>query len=82
MCDGLLRLFRIVKQNIERERDHLYWYCKLRSAGGNAVKKAQQVIFLVDMNAFFIGWEALWDPSLRDLRAAVAGDPKKRSGIV
>ena len=46
------------------------------------MKKAQQVIFLVDMNAFFIGWEALWDPSLRDLRAAVAGDPKKRSGIV
>lgn len=42
----------------------------------------KRVIFLVDMNAFFIGCEALRDPSLIALPAAVAGDPQKRSGIV
>lgn len=44
--------------------------------------RAPKVIFLVDMNAFFIGCEALGDPSLRVKPAAVAGDPKRRSGII
>lgn len=41
-----------------------------------------KVIFLVDMNAFFISCEATRDPSLARKPAAVAGDPKRRSGII
>jgi DNA polymerase-4 len=39
-------------------------------------------ILLVDMNAFFIMCESRRDTSLLDIPAAVAGDPKYRSGIV
>ena len=42
----------------------------------------QKVIFLVDMNAFFISCEMTRDGSLVGVPAAVAGDPKKRSGII
>jgi nucleotidyltransferase/DNA polymerase involved in DNA repair len=42
----------------------------------------QKVIFLVDMNAFFISCEMIRNPSLVGIPAAVAGDPKKRSGII
>ncbi len=42
----------------------------------------ERVIFLVDMNAFFIGCETVRDPSLKGIPAAVAGDPKNRSGII
>jgi len=41
-----------------------------------------KVIFLVDMNAFFIGCEMAREPSLKGKPAAVAGDPKTRSGII
>lgn len=42
----------------------------------------ERVVFLVDMNAFFISCETVRDVSLRGYPAAVAGDPKKRSGII
>ena len=42
----------------------------------------QKVIFLVDMNAFFISCEMTRDHSLVGIPAAVAGDPQKRSGII
>ncbi len=42
----------------------------------------QRVVFLVDMNAFFIACEMTRNPSLKGKPAAVAGDPKKRTGIV
>lgn len=42
----------------------------------------QRIIFLVDMNAFFIGCEMARNPELKGKPAAVAGDPRKRSGIV
>lgn len=42
----------------------------------------QRVIFLVDMNAFFISCEAARNPQLKEKPAAVAGDPKNRSGII
>lgn len=42
----------------------------------------QRVIFLVDMNAFFISCEMTRNDSLVGRPAAVAGDPKKRSGII
>jgi len=42
----------------------------------------QKVIFLVDMNAFFIGCEMTRNDSLIGIPAAVAGDPKKRTGII
>lgn len=41
-----------------------------------------RVIFLVDMNAFFISCEMARNPSLKGRPAAVAGDPKNRSGII
>ncbi len=41
-----------------------------------------RLIFLVDMNAFFISCEMARNPELRGKPAAVAGDPKKRSGII
>ncbi len=39
-------------------------------------------ILLVDMNAFFIMCEALFNPLLLTSPSAVAGDPKNRSGII
>lgn len=42
----------------------------------------QKVVFLVDMNAFFISCEMTRNSSLVGIPAAVAGDPKKRSGII
>jgi DNA polymerase-4 len=42
----------------------------------------QKVIFLVDMNAFFISCEMTRDDSLVGKPAAVAGNPKKRTGII
>lgn len=42
----------------------------------------RKVIFLVDMNAFFISCEMTRNPSLRETPSAVAGDPKKRTGII
>lgn len=41
-----------------------------------------RLIFLVDMNAFFISCETARNPELKGKPAAVAGDPKKRSGII
>lgn len=40
------------------------------------------VIFLVDMNAFFISCETTRNPALQGKPAAVAGDPQKRTGII
>ncbi|MCR6545192.1 DNA polymerase IV [Dehalobacterium formicoaceticum] len=42
----------------------------------------QPVIFLVDMNAFFISCEMTRNPELKGKPAAVAGNPKKRTGII
>lgn len=42
----------------------------------------QRVVFLVDMNAFFISCETTRNPALKGIPAAVAGDPKKRTGII
>lgn len=42
----------------------------------------KKVIFLVDMNAFYISCEMVRNPELRGRPAAVAGDPKNRSGII
>lgn len=42
----------------------------------------RRVIFLVDMNAFFISCELTRRPELAGKPAAVAGDPKRRSGII
>ena len=42
----------------------------------------QKVIFLIDMNAFFISCEMTRNDSLIGMPAAVAGDPKKRTGII
>lgn len=41
-----------------------------------------RLIFLVDMNAFFISCEMARNPALKGKPAAVAGDPKQRSGII
>lgn len=41
-----------------------------------------RVVFLVDMNAFFISCEATRNPEINGRPAAVAGDPKNRSGII
>ncbi len=42
----------------------------------------KRIIFLVDMNAFFIACEMSRNISLKGKPAAVAGDPKNRSGII
>jgi len=42
----------------------------------------KKVVFLVDMNAFFISCEMTRNDSLVGVPAAVAGDPKKRTGII
>lgn len=42
----------------------------------------QKVVFLVDMNAFFITCEATRNKDLFDKPAAVAGNPEKRTGII
>lgn len=42
----------------------------------------RRVIFLVDMNAFFISCETTRKPELSGVPAAVAGDPAHRSGII
>lgn len=42
----------------------------------------KRVIFLVDMNAFFISCEATRHPEIFEKPAAVAGDPKDRRGII
>lgn len=42
----------------------------------------KRTIFLVDMNAFFIGCEMARNNSLKGRPAAVAGDPKNRNGII
>lgn len=42
----------------------------------------KRIIFLVDMNAFFISCEETRNPDLKGKPAAVAGDPKNRSGII
>lgn len=41
-----------------------------------------RVIFLVDMNAFFISCEMSRRPEIMGKPAAVAGDPRNRSGII
>ncbi len=45
-------------------------------------RSMRRVIFLVDMNAFFISCEMAQNPELKGHPAAVAGDPKNRSGII
>ncbi|HHV98407.1 MAG TPA: DNA polymerase IV [Clostridiaceae bacterium] len=45
-------------------------------------KTRKRIIFLVDMNAFFISCETSRNPELKGKAAAVAGDPKYRSGII
>lgn len=42
----------------------------------------QRIIFLVDMNAFYITCEMSRRPELWNQPAAVAGDPSKRTGII
>ncbi len=45
-------------------------------------RSTTRVIFLVDMNAFFISCEMSRNPALKGHPAAVAGDPKNRTGII
>lgn len=42
----------------------------------------RRIIFLVDMNAFFISCEMARNPGLKGRPAAVAGEPKNRMGII
>lgn len=42
----------------------------------------KRIVFLVDMNAFFISCEMSRNPWLKGKPAAVAGDPKNRMGII
>src|SRR5690606_34759105 len=46
------------------------------------VSYMKKTIFLVDMNAFFITCEMVRSPHLMGKPSAVAGDPKKRTGII
>jgi len=43
---------------------------------------SKRVIFLVDMNSFFISCEGTRHPEIIGKPAAVAGDPKNRTGII
>lgn len=45
-------------------------------------RSMRRVVFLVDMNAFFISCEMSRNPALKGKPAAVAGDPKSRTGII
>ena len=42
----------------------------------------ERVVFLVDMNAFFISCESTRHPDIAGMPAAVAGDPENRTGII
>lgn len=42
----------------------------------------KRIIFLVDMNAFFIGCEMARNNKLKGIPAAVAGNPENRTGII
>lgn len=42
----------------------------------------KRVVFLVDMNAFFISCEGTRHPEIKGQPAAVAGDPENRTGII
>ncbi len=42
----------------------------------------KRVVFLVDMNSFFISCEGTRHPEIIEKPAAVAGDPKNRTGII
>lgn len=42
----------------------------------------EKTFFLVDMNAFYISCEEKKENTLRKKNAAVAGDPKKRTGVI
>lgn len=48
----------------------------------NMSDKVERVIFLVDMNAFYISCEATRHPEIIGKPAAVAGDPENRTGII
>lgn len=45
-------------------------------------RSMRKIVFLVDMNAFFISCEMSRNQSLKGRPAAVAGDPKNRMGII
>lgn len=45
-------------------------------------RSMRRVIFLVDMNAFFISCEMSRNPELKGHPAAVAGNPENRTGII
>jgi len=45
-------------------------------------EKMEQVVFLVDMNAFYISCERTRHPEIDGKPAAVAGDPINRTGII
>ncbi|ERM19205.1 DNA polymerase IV [Brevibacillus laterosporus] len=42
----------------------------------------KRVIFLIDMQSFYASVEKVANPELRDQPVVVAGDPKRRSGVV
>lgn len=45
-------------------------------------RSMRRVVFLVDMNAFFISCETSRNPELKGHPAAVAGNPENRTGII
>ncbi|WP_202081007.1 DNA polymerase IV [Caldalkalibacillus salinus] len=45
-------------------------------------KKKERVIFLTDMQSFYVSVEKSCRPELRDRPVVVAGDPERRSGII
>lgn len=53
-----------------------------RMAISDMSRAMRRVIFLVDMNAFFISCEMSIYPELKGRPAAVAGDPENRHGII
>ena len=46
------------------------------------MRTGTKTIMLVDMNAFYISCETARTPELEGIPAAVAGDPKRRAGII